>query len=214
VPSWCVVSSHFDQSTSMSTRDKRIDAYIAKSADFAKPIMVHLRGLIHEGCPEVEETIKWGMPSFTHRGILCGFAAFKAHCAFGFWRGSLIVGKDHAKTKEAMGQFGCITTVKDLPPKRVLLGFIREAARLNEEGTRPTKARKPAKKPLPTPADLAAGLKKSAKARTEWAEFSPSAKREYIEWITEAKRAETRAERLKTTLQWVAQGKPRNWKYM
>lgn len=198
----------------MPTRDKRVDAYIAKAAPFARPILKHLRAVIHEGCPEVEETIKWGMPSFTYHGILCGFAAFKEHCAFGFWRGKLIVGKDVAKTREAMGQFGCLTTSKDLPVDRLLLGYVKEAARLNEQGIKPTKSRKVSKKALPAPADLAAGLKKSAKARAQWAEFSPSARREYIEWITEAKRAETRAARLKTTLAWVAQGKQRNWKYM
>ena len=198
----------------MGSRDKRVDASIAKSADFAKPILTHLRAVIHEGCPKVEETIKWGMPSFTYHGILCGMAAFKAHCAFGFWRGTLIVGTNAAKTREAMGQFGCLTTVKDLPAKRVLLGYIKEAMRLNEQGIKAPAKRKPKKKALATPADLAAGLKKSAKARAAWAEFSPSARREYIEWITEAKRAETRAERLKTTLKWVAEGKQRNWKYM
>ncbi|HWA41412.1 MAG TPA: YdeI/OmpD-associated family protein, partial [Gemmatimonadales bacterium] len=150
----------------------------------------------------------------TYHGILCGMAAFKAHCAFGFWRGTLIVGTDHARTQEAMGQFGCLTTVKDLPPKRVLLGYVKEAMRLNEQGVKAPAARKPKKKAPPPPADLAAGLRKSARARAAWAEFSPSARREYIEWITEAKRPETRAERLKTTLQWVAQGKQRNWKYM
>lgn len=198
----------------MGTRDKRIDAYIAGAPEFARPIMTHLRAVIHQGCPEVEETIKWRMPSFTYHGILCGFAAFKAHCAFGFWRGTLIVGVDKAKTQEAMGQFGCITSLKDLPSKKVLLGYIKEAMRLNEEGVKAPPKGKPKKKSLPIPADLAAGLKRSAKARAEWAEFSPSGQREYIEWITEAKRAETRAERLKTTLLWVSQGKHRNWKYM
>jgi hypothetical protein len=181
------------------TRDMRIDAYIAGAPDFAKPILTHLRAVIHQGCPEVEETIKWGMPSFTYHGILCGFAAFKAHCAFRFWRGE---------------RFGCIESVKDLPSKKVLLGHIKEAMRLNEEGIKAPPGRKPAKKALATPADLAAGLKKNARARTEWATFSPSARREYVEWITEAKRAETRTERLKTTLLWVSQGKQRNWKYM
>jgi len=198
----------------MPNYDKRIDAYIARSADFAKPILTHLRAVVHEACPDVEETIKWGMPSFTHHGILCGMAAFKAHCAFGFWRAKLIVGVDAAKTKEAMGNFGCITKVGDLPAKRVLKGYVKEAARLNEEGiTGPAKP-KAKRKAAPVPADLAAGLKKNAKARAAWDEFSPSARREYVEWITEAKREETRRERLKTTLLWVSQGKQRNWKYM
>lgn len=198
----------------MGTRDKRVDAYIAGAPGFARPILTHLRAVIHQGCPEVEETIKWGMPSFTYHGILCGFAAFKKHCTFGFWRGSLIVGTDAAKTKEAMGQFGCLATVQDLPAKRVLLGYVKEAMRLNEQGIKAPPKRKAAKKPLPLPADLSAGLKKNAKARAAWAAFSPSARREYIEWVTEAKRAETRAARLKTTVQWVAQGKQRNWKYL
>lgn len=198
----------------MGTRDRRIDAYIAKSADFAKPILTHLRAVIHEGCPEAEETLKWRMPTFLYNGkILCGMAAFKAHCAFGFWQGALIIA-DKAKNREAMGQFGCITSVKDLPAKKVLIGYIKAAMKLRDEGTTLRKPKRGARKPLPVPADLAAGLKKNAKARAAWAEFSPSARREYIEWITEAKREETRAERLKTTLQWVAQGKQRNWKYM
>jgi uncharacterized protein YdeI (YjbR/CyaY-like superfamily) len=198
----------------MGSYDKRIDAYIARSADFAKPILTHLRAVIHQGCPEVEETLKWGMPSFTYHGILCGFGAFKEHCTFGFWRGTLIVGKDASKVETAMGQFGRITSVKELPSKRAILGYIKEGMRLNEEGVKAPAKRRPAKKAVPLPADLAAGLKKNAKARGRWEEFSPSAQREYIEWVTEAKREETRAERLKTTLLWVSQGKQRNWKYM
>jgi len=198
----------------MGTRDKRVDAYIAKSADFAKPILTHLRAVVHQGCPEAEETLKWRMPNFLYNGkILCGMAAFKAHCAFGFWQGALIIA-DKAKNREAMGQFGCITSVKDLPAKKVLLGYIKAAMKLRDDGTTLRKPKRGTRKPLPVPADLALGLKQSAKARAAWAEFSPSARREYIEWITEAKRPETRAERLKTTLQWVAQGKHRNWKYM
>jgi uncharacterized protein YdeI (YjbR/CyaY-like superfamily) len=198
----------------MPKTDKRIDAYIARSADFARPILVHLRAAVHEACPDVEETIKWGMPSFTHHGILCGMAAFKGHCAFGFWRSKLIVGIDPEKTREAMGQFGCITKVGDLPAKRVLKAYIKEAVRLNEEGIRAPARPKAKRKAVPVPADLAAGFKKNARARAAWARFSPSARREYVEWITEAKRAATRAERLKTTLLWVSQGKQRNWKYM
>jgi uncharacterized protein YdeI (YjbR/CyaY-like superfamily) len=198
----------------MGTRDKRIDSYIAGAPEFARPILTHLRAVIHQGCPEVEETIKWRMPSFTYHGILCGFAAFKAHCAFGFWRGTLIVGVDKARTQKAMGQFGCITSVKDLPGRKALLGYIKEAMRLNEEGVKAPPKHKPRRKSLPMPADLVAGLKRKAKARAAWAELTPSGRREYIEWITEAKREETRAERLRTTLLWVSQGKQRNWKYM
>ena len=198
----------------MGKRDKRIDAYIAKSAPFARPILTHLRAVVHEACPGAEETLKWGMPSFTYHGILCGFAAFNAHATFGFWRGSLIVGTNAPKTRDAMGQFGRITSLKDLPPKRTLLGYVKEAMRLNQQGIKAPAKRKPPKKTRPTPLDLGAGLDRSAKAKAAWAAFSPSARREYIEWITEAKRAETRTVRLKTTLTWVAQGKQRNWKYM
>ncbi|HVX89436.1 MAG TPA: YdeI/OmpD-associated family protein [Gemmatimonadales bacterium] len=199
----------------MSTRDKRVDAYIAKSADFAKPILSHLRAVVHQGCPEAEETLKWGMPTFLYKGkILCGLAAFKAHCTFGFWQGALIVAGDKARTAEAMGQFGRLTSVKELPGKKVLLGYIRAAMKLRDDGVKSPRTRKPGRKPPAVPAELAAGLRKSAKARAAWAKFSPSARREYIDWITEAKRPETRAERLKTTLQWVAEGKQRNWKYM
>ena len=197
----------------MGKRDKRIDAYIAKSAPFARPILTHLRAVVHEACPGAEETLKWGMPSFTYHGILCGFAAFNAHATFGFWRGSLIVGTNAPKTRDAMGQFGRITSLKDLPPKRTLLGYVKEAMRLNQQGIKAPAKRKPPKKTRPTPLDLGAGLDRSAKAKAAWAAFSPSARREYIEWITEAKRAETRTVRLKTTLTWVAQGKQRNWKY-
>ena len=197
----------------MGQRDKRIDAYIAKSAPFARSILTHLRAVVHEACPGAEETLKWGMPSFTYHGILCGFAAFNAHATFGFWRGSLIVGTNAPKTRDAMGQFGRITSLKDLPPKRTLLGYVKEAMRLNQQGIKAPAKRKPPKKTRPTPLDLGAGLNRSAKAKAAWAAFSPSARREYIEWITEAKRAETRTVRLKTTLTWVAQGKQRNWKY-
>ena len=197
----------------MGQRDKRIDAYIAKSAPFARSILTHLRAVVHEACPGAEETLKWGMPSFTYHGILCGFAAFNAHATFGFWRGSLIVGTNAPKTRDAMGQFGRITSLKDLPPKRTLLGYVKEAMRLNQQGIKAPAKRKPPKKTRPTPLDLGAGLDRSAKAKAAWAAFSPSARREYIEWITEAKRAETRTVRLKTTLTWVAQGKQRNWKY-
>jgi hypothetical protein len=200
---------------SMGTRDKRIDAYIAGAADFARPILLHLRKVIHEGCPEVVETMKWSTPSFTYQGkILCGFASFKAHAAFGFWQGAEIFADKGGEQGGAWGQFGKLTSLRDLPSKRTLIGYIKKGMKLRDEGVVATTRRPGARKVLRLPADLAAGLKKSAKATREWKAFPPSGQREYIEWIVEAKRAETRAERLKTTLQWVAEGKPRNWKYM
>ncbi|HET7043004.1 MAG TPA: YdeI/OmpD-associated family protein [Gemmatimonadales bacterium] len=196
----------------MPARDKRIDAYIAKAAPFARPILTHIRGVVHEACPDVEESLKWGAPAYLHHGILCITAAFKAHCALVLWRAPLIVGA--VKSRDARGHFGKLTAVKDLPSRKVLVGLLKQAVKLNGSGAKTSqRAKGKPKKAVATPADLAAGLKKSTKARAAWAAFSPSARREYIDWITEAKRPETRAERLKTTLQWVAQGKQRNWKY-
>jgi len=195
-------------------RDRRIDAYIAKSAGFARPILRHLRALVHEACPEAEETIKWGMPSFTHHGILCGLAAFKAHCTFGFWRQGMtaVIGRDGGKAEQAMGSMGRITRLADLPDDRSMRRYIRQAAKLNEAGG-PARPKPKPRKPLPVPADLAGALRKNAAAAKTFAIFSPSNRREYIEWITEAKRDETRQRRLATTLEWLAAGKARNWKY-
>ena len=196
----------------MGTHDKRIDAYIAKAAPFARPILIHIRAVVHTACPEAEETLKWGAPAYTHHGILCITAAFKQHCALVLWRAPLIVGA--VKSRDSRGHFGKLTSVKDLPSKKILTDLLKQAVKLNEAGTTTSqRAKGKPKKSLPTPADLAAGLKKSAKARAAWADFSPSARREYIEWITDAKRPETRAGRLKTTIAWVTAGKQRNWKY-
>lgn len=191
--------------------DPRVDAYIAKSADFAKPILVRIRKVVHKGCPDVVETIKWGMPSFEHHGILCGMAAFKAHCAFGFWNRALEIGTPGAK--EAMGQFGRITSASELPAVAVLLGYVREAARLNETGQKVGPVRK-ARAPLPVPKALTAALKKKPDALKRFDEFSPSQKRDYSEWIAEAKTDATREKRLATAVEWIGHGKPRMWKYM
>jgi uncharacterized protein YdeI (YjbR/CyaY-like superfamily) len=195
----------------MGKKDPRIDAYIAKSAPFARPILKHLRELVHKGCPGVEETVKWSAPHFDyHGGPLAGMAAFKAHCAFGFWKGSLIL----PGSSDAMGQFGRITSLSDLPADRVMIGYVRKAARLNEEGVKVPRPVKQVKKDIPMPPDLTAALKKNARARATFDGFSPSHKRDYLEWITDAKGAETRTKRLKTATEWMAEGKPRNWKYM
>jgi uncharacterized protein YdeI (YjbR/CyaY-like superfamily) len=190
-----------------------VDAYIAKSADFAQPILRYLREIVHETVPDIEETMKWSSPHFGYKGMMCGMAAFKQHCTFGFWKGSLVVGKDGGKGEEAMGQFGRITKLSDLPSKKVITGYVRLAARLNDEGVRVVRA-KPKKKPLVVPADLKAALKKDRKASATFANFSPSQKREYVEWITESKRKETRERRLNQAIEWMAQGKIRNWKYV
>jgi uncharacterized protein YdeI (YjbR/CyaY-like superfamily) len=201
----------------MKNTDPRIDSRIAKAADFAKPILRHLRKLVHEACPDAEETLKWSHPSFVYRGkILCGMAAFKEHCTFGFWHQGMeaVLEKSGDKGDQAWGSLGRLTSLADLPSDKALLSCIRAAARLNEdEGpARPRPVRKPAA-PLPVPADLAAALKKNRKAAATFERFSPSHRRDYIEWITEAKRDETRAKRLATTLEWLEEGKSRNWKY-
>jgi uncharacterized protein YdeI (YjbR/CyaY-like superfamily) len=199
----------------MSTRDPRVDAYIEKSADFAKPILSHLREVVHSACPDVEETLKWGAPHFVYKGMLGGMASFKQHCAFGFWKGSLVIGEDATAASQAMGSFGRITKVADLPPKSTLAGYVKKAAKLNEDGTpRPkTKVPKPPKKEIPVPADFATALRKNKKARTTFEAFSPSHRREYLEWITDAKQNETRQRRMATTIEWLSEGKPLNWKY-
>ena len=198
----------------MPTKDPRIDKYIKEAADFAKPILIHIRKLVHAGCPEVEETLKWGMPSFLHKGILCGMAAFKQHCTFGFWKGSLIIGKDGRSQEEAMGQFGRLTSLADLPSDKVILGYIKEAVRLNDEDVKvPRQAPSKVKKELVIPDYFLAVLKKNKKAFATFEKLSYSHKREYVEWITEAKAEETRQRRLQTALEWLAEGKARHWKY-
>ncbi len=198
----------------MGTRDARVDAYIRKSAAFARPILTHLREVVHDACPEVQETIKWKMPSFDYKGLLCGVAAFKAHCAFGFWKHDLVVGQYDAKAREAMGSFGRITSLGDLPPKTLLKRYVRTAMRLNENGVKPTRAKAGPRKPIPMHPDLGKALAKDRKAAAAFEAFSPSHRREYLEWITEAKQDATRARRIAQAIEWLAEGKPRNWKYM
>jgi uncharacterized protein YdeI (YjbR/CyaY-like superfamily) len=199
----------------VATRDPRIDGYIARSADFARPILAHLREVVHAACPDVEETMKWSFPHFQYKGMLCSMAAFKEHCAFGFWKSSLVLGEGN-DSDEAMGQFGRITKLGDLPSKKVLTGYIKKAMGLNEAGVKsPTRSKpKATKAELVVPDDLAAALEKDAAAHATFEKFSPSNKREYVEWITEAKTQATRTRRLETAIEWMAEGKPRNWKYL
>jgi uncharacterized protein YdeI (YjbR/CyaY-like superfamily) len=199
----------------MATRDPRIDAYIAKSADFARPILTHLREVVHAACPDVEETMKWSFPHFQYKGILCSMAAFKEHCAFGFWKGALVVGSEAGGDEKAMGQFGRITRLADLPPKKNLTGYIQKAMKLNEEGVKsPTGSKPKTPRELEVPDVLTRALLANEKARAAFEKFSPSHKREYIEWITEARTEATRTRRVETAIAWMAEGKPRNWKYM
>lgn len=195
------------------SRDPRVDAYIARQADFARPILEHVRAAVHTACPETEETLKWSMPNFLYRGkILCNMAAFKAHAAFGFWRSSEALGERGAD-RDSMGQFGRLTSVDQLPPPEELGALIRKAMASIDAGPAPAKPRKPPKPELPAPDDLRAALNASSKAAATFDAFPLSCRREYVEWVTEAKRPETRAKRVAQAVEWMAEGKRRNWKY-
>jgi len=200
----------------MSALDPRVDAYIEKSADFAKPILNHIRVLVHSACPDVEETMKWSFPHFMYKGILGCMASFKQHCAFGFWKGALVFESVPGFKKhegKAMGQLGRITTIADLPERKIFIRCVIEAVRLNETGVKVPAKPKPAKKELVVPADLAASLKASKKALATFKNFSYSHRKEYVQWITAAKTEETRLKRLKTAIEWMEKGKSRHWKY-
>ena len=202
----------------MVKKDPRIDAYISKSQEFAKPILEHLRGLVHKACPEVEETIKWGFPHFDYKGIMCHMASFKQHCTFGFWKASLMKDKNlmaNAKSESAMGHLGRITSLKDLPKDKVLISYIKEAKKLNDDGlSLPMESSAKEKKEIVVPEYFMKALKKNKASLKTFDNFSPSHRKEYIGWITEAKTDETRSKRIETAIEWLAEGKPRDWKYV
>lgn len=196
-------------------KNKQFDTYIKNAAPFAQPILKHLRELIHEACPEVEETVKWGMPHFEYKGVLCSMAAFKAHAVFGFWKEALIPGmKQYIKDAEAMGSWGRITTLAGLPPDKDIIRFVHAAMELNEKGIKVPKEKKKTARNLEVPDYFAKELSKNKKAQEVFEKFSTTNKNEYVEWLTSAKTDETRERRLKTALEWISAGKPRMWKYM
>jgi hypothetical protein len=197
----------------MAVPDARVDAYIARASPFAQPILAALRAQVHAHCPEAEETLKWGAPHFQYRGrILCSMAAFKAHCAFGFWLGDLM-GLE-ARASEAWGQFGRLTSADQLPPSAEMGALIREAMRLTDSGAKPPSRTAPrAKAPLEVPADLMEALGGVPEALRTFEAFAPSHRKEYVAWITEAKTPATRARRLAQAVAWMAEGKRWNWKY-
>jgi uncharacterized protein YdeI (YjbR/CyaY-like superfamily) len=198
----------------MATTDPRIDEYIRKAAPFAQPILMHIRAVVHEACPGVEETIKWSMPAFDYKGIFCGMAAFKAHATFGFWKHELLGDKLPTVDGRAMGSFGRITSIDDLPPKKQLISIVRAAAKLNDEGIKVMRREAPKRSAPRAPSDLTSALAKHPRAAATFKAFSPSQKREYVEWIVDAKQAATREKRVATAVGWMAEGKERNWKYM
>jgi uncharacterized protein YdeI (YjbR/CyaY-like superfamily) len=192
--------------------DPRVDAYIAKSADFAQPILAHLRALVHATCPEVKETMKWSFPHFMYKGMMCSMASFKAHCAFSFWKAELLMA-DEAR-REAMGHFGRIASIEDLPSPKILAAYIKQAMKLNDDGVSvPARAKPAVPRALEIPADLYAALDALPAARVHFDSFSPSKQRDYVEWLSEAKTEATRARRRAQAIEWIAEGKARNWKY-
>jgi len=201
----------------MPETDSRVNTYIEKAAPFAKPVLLKLRKLIFQACPDVKETIKWSFPNYElHGSVLCSMASFKEHCAFGFWKASLLSDPEgilQVKNRNAMGHLDRIGSLKDLPADRILIAYLKEAALLNKNKIKVARPKATPKKELPVPKALAAALKKNKKASAFFEEFSPSARREYIEWITEAKTEETLNKRLATTIEWLAEGKTRHWKY-
>jgi uncharacterized protein YdeI (YjbR/CyaY-like superfamily) len=192
-------------------RDERIDSYISRQAEFERPILEHLRAAVGEACPDAEETLKWSAPAFTYKGeILAMMAGFKAHVAFNLWRGSQVL--EGEKRSDAMGQFGRIASLEDLPEPPQLAAMIRKAMALAEAGVKPQRE-KSAKAPIEPPEDLVAALEENEAALATFQGFSPSSRREYVEWVVQAKRAETRAARIAQAVAWMAEGKKRNWKY-
>lgn len=202
----------------MGKKDPRVDAYIAKSQEFAKPILEHFRELVHKATPDVKETIKWGMPAFDYKGPLCMSPSFKQHCAIVFWKAPLMKDQTlmaNAKSESAMGHLRKIKSLKDLPKDKVLISYLKEAAKLNADGVKlPAKSKSKEKKELIVPMYFIKLLKKNKNAEKTFNGFSYSKKNEYVEWISEAKTEKTRNKRITTSLEWLAEGRSRNWKYL
>jgi uncharacterized protein YdeI (YjbR/CyaY-like superfamily) len=198
----------------MAKKDPRVDAYIAKSADFAKPVLNHIRKLVHSACPRVEETMKWSRPHFMYGGMICGMSAFKGHCALGFWHPLLRDSIEGGGSRNGMGQFGRIASLSDLPTDAEIKRLVQVAMQLNDDGVKgPPKTKRKPPKVMAIPQELATAFKKNSAAKITFDGLSTSHKNEYLEWITEAKRDETRAKRVATTIEWLSEGKKRNWKY-
>jgi len=201
----------------MIKKNPLFDAYIKAAAPFAQPILTHLRKLVHQACPEVEETIKWGFPHFDYKGVICSMAAFKNHCAFGFWKSAIMSDPRkimEVKDRGAMGNFQKITSLSDLPSDKILIAYIKEAKKLNEDEVKLPPRKKAVAKKLVVPPMLMKALKQNGDALENFAKFSYSNKKEYVEWIEEAKTDATREKRIETAVEWISDGKSRNWKYM
>lgn len=194
-------------------KDPRIDAYISNAARFAQPILKHMRAAVHAGCPDVVETIKWGVPAFEYKGPFCGMAAFKKHVMFGFWKHKLMADRLPKGEHAAFGRFGRITSIDEVPSRTAIVKLVRFARKLNDDGVKVPRIAQRRKPPVRMPPFFMAELRKNPKALAAYEAFSPSHKREYIEYVTEAKKEETRQRRMQKTIEWLTQGKSRNWKY-
>lgn len=195
-----------------------ITAYIEKAEPFAQPILHYLRDIIHQVCPEVEEKMKWSFPHFDYLGeMMCSMAAFKKHCAFGFWKAALLESsflQMEGNEKTAMGDFGKLTKLEDLPPKNILVQIISAAKGLNEAGIKiPKKISKNEKNELATPDDFHQLLLQNPIALSVFEKFPYSHRKEYLQWFDDAKTTPTRQKRMAQALEWISEGKGRNWKY-
>jgi len=201
----------------MPAKDARVDAYIAKAPAYARPILERVREIYHASSPELVEEVKWGVPYYSYRGLVGGMAAFKKHVSLGFWNASVMEDPQGIFEESGGGSSMCavkVTSVTDLPSGKVLTAYIRAAMALNEAGEKPKQAAA-RQRPVPdAPADLMAALEREPDALATFQGFPPSHKREYVEWITEAIRAATRERRIAQAVAWMAEGKPRNWKYV
>lgn len=192
--------------------DPRIDAYIARQAEFARPILEHVRMVVHAASPEVEEAIKWGMPHFIYKGKqLAGMAAFKAHATFSFWKGTLVTGE--LGRDGGMGQFGRLTSLTDLPDDSTLATLVRKAMDLTDQGVKRVRKAAAPRARAAAPDDFRKALEAEPGTAAIFDGFAASARREYVEWVIGAKRPETRARRIAQSVAWIAEGKKRNWKY-
>jgi len=201
----------------MAKTNPKVDAYILKAQPFAQPILNHLRKLVHQACPDVEETIKWGFAAFDYNGPFCTMAAFKQHCAFGFWKAALMKDADKLKRAQSnsMGHLDRLTSLKDLPSDKQMISYLKEAMKINEAGLKLVPRKKAADtKPLAVPPYFKTALSKNKKAAEHFANFAPGQKKEYILWLTEAKTEETRNKRMEQAIEWISEGKIRNWKYL
>jgi uncharacterized protein YdeI (YjbR/CyaY-like superfamily) len=199
----------------MPSLDPRFDDYIAKAQPYARPILKHLRRVVHAAVPDVVENMKWSTPAFDYKGVFCSMAAFKKYCAFGFWKHQLLIDRGVIKPDDTtLGHRGKITSIDDLPSERELTRILKAAAKLNDDGVKIERPKTEPKPPVKVPAYLRRALQDNKKAGAAFAAFSPSHKREYVEWLTEAKTEATRSRRLAQAVEWMAAGKPRNWKYM